>query len=128
MRADISITTLIGRMTRDPELVAVSQTAQKCNFSVAVNRVFGKGEARREEVSYFDIEAWGRLGEIVHQFGAKGKQLAVTGELIQQRYTNKDGEKRSKIVVNAREVQFLDRPEGGQSEPQYAQPASPYQQ
>ena len=64
---------LMGRFTRDPELRTTPNGANVCSFSVAVNRTYrdSNGE-QKEDVSFIDCSAWGKLGEMINQYAKKG--------------------------------------------------------
>lgn len=103
---DLNHVILIGRLTRDAELKYTGSGQGVCKFSIAVNRSVKRGDTWEDEANYFDITLWGRQGEVLSQFLIKGKQVAVAGELRQDRW-EQDGQKRSKIEVIADSVQLL---------------------
>ncbi|MCB1174201.1 MAG: single-stranded DNA-binding protein [Leptospiraceae bacterium] len=109
MANDLNQVMLIGRLTQDPQLRQISSGNSVCNFSIANNRSFTTNGTKRDEVSYFNCVAWGRLGEIINQYCQKGKQIAVTGRLRQDSYTDKDGRKVYKIEVVVENMQLLGR-------------------
>ena len=98
--ADIANITLIGRLTRNPE-TQETKTNSVAKFSLAVNGF------KKDEVSFFDCEAWGKVGEIIQKYCEKGTKVAVAGTIRIDRWEDKDGNKRSKPVVNVRDVTFL---------------------
>lgn len=104
--ADLNRVALVGRLTRDAELKYTSSGMAVCTFSVAVNRFRKDGDQRVEEASFFDIVLWGRSGESINQYLTKGKQVAVDGELRQNRW-EQDGQARSRIEIVATNVQLL---------------------
>ncbi len=106
MANDINLVTLVGRLTRDAELKYTNSGYAVCKFSLAVNRKKRSGEQWIEEVNYFDVVLWGKRGEAIQQYLGKGKQIAVSGELRQNRW-EQDGQKRSKVEIIASEIQFL---------------------
>ncbi|MCF6336216.1 MAG: single-stranded DNA-binding protein [Spirochaetales bacterium] len=106
MANDINIVTLVGRLTREAELKYTNSGLAVCKFSLAVNRRKRSGDQWTDEVSYFDIVLWGKQGEAIQQYLGKGKQIAVSGELRQNRW-EQDGQKRSKVEVVASNVQLL---------------------
>lgn len=108
-KSDHNHVSLIGRLTRDPELQFTSGNTAVCHFSLASNRTYKKSSGDVvEHVAFFDITAWGKLGELINQYMRKGSQCLIAGHLDQQRWTNKDdGKQRSKVVVVADEIQFL---------------------
>lgn len=104
--ADVNHVILIGRLTRDAELKYTSAGMAVCKFAIAVNKRRKQGEEWVEEASFFDIVLWGRSGETLNNYLVKGKQVAVEGELHQNRW-EQDGQARSKIEINANNVQLL---------------------
>lgn len=100
-----------GNLTRDPEVrfLGADQSKQSavCNFGIAINRKYKKGEQVCEEVTFLDCEAWGRTAELIGQYCAKGKPVFIEGRLKLDTWEDKDGSKRSKIKVVADNVQFL---------------------
>lgn len=98
---------LIGNLTKDPESRAAGQHTI-ASFSIAVNRRSkGQDGQQKEDVSFFDCEAWNKTGELVMQYLKKGRTVLVEGRLQQDRWEGTDGQKRSKIKVVAENVQFL---------------------
>lgn len=113
---------LMGNLTRDPELRQTTGGMAICNLTIAVNRRVKKGERWEQEASFFDVVVFGKSAENASEYLAKGRSVLVEGELVQQRWENQEGQKRSKIVVNARQLVFLQRREqseegGGEREP-----------
>ncbi len=106
MANDINIVTLVGRLTRESELKYTNSGLAVCKFSLAVNRRKRSGDQWTDEVSYFDVVLWGKQGEAIQQYLGKGKQIAVSGELRQNRW-EQDGQKRSKVEIVASNVQLL---------------------
>lgn len=77
-----------------------------CKFAIAVNKRRKQGEQWVDEANFFDIVLWGKSGESLNQYLVKGKQVAVEGELHQNRW-EQDGQPRSKIEIMANNVQLL---------------------
>lgn len=117
--SDVNFTIQIGRLTRDAELKYTSAGMAVTKFAIAVNRRVKQGESWAEEANFFNVVLWGRLGESLNQFLVKGKQVAVNGELRQNRWTSDDGTNHSTVEIVADGVQLLG---GGQQGGQ--QPAS----
>lgn len=108
---DLNHVGIIGRLTRDAELVNVGQTV-KADLSIAVNRSRKQADGSWiEETSFFDFTLWGKTAEGLKPYLTKGKQIAVEGHLKQDRW-EKDGQKFSKVSIVAENVQLL----GGRSE------------
>ncbi len=104
--ADINHVILIGRLTRDAELKYTNSGLSICKFSLAINRRRKVDDAWTEEANFFDVTLFGRLGETLQQYMVKGKQIAVEGELRQNRW-EQDGQPRSKVEVVASNIQLL---------------------
>lgn len=112
MSKSINQVILMGNLTRDPELRTTPNGQSVCSFSLAVNRSWqGSDGTQQDAVDYFDITAWGKLGELVNQYLKKGRKCLVQGRLSQRSW-EQDGQKRSKVEVVASDVTFLDG--GGQ--------------
>jgi single-strand DNA-binding protein len=106
--------TLMGNLTRDPELRNTPNGQSVCSFSLALNRSYKGADGNWTEVTDFvDIVAWGPLGERVAQYLTKGRPALVSGRL-QSSSWEKDGQKRTKVEVVANDVTFLGGREGGQ--------------
>lgn len=103
---------IIGNLGKEPETRQTTGGKTVTSFSVAVNRRWkdANGEPK-EATDWFNIEAWGRLGENCQQYLHKGSLVYVEGRLQTDQY-EKDGETRYFTKVIAAEVQFLDRKSG----------------
>ena len=106
MSKDQNTVTIIGNLTRDPETKPAGGTTIT-KFSIANNDTKKVGEKYEDNASFFDISAWGKLGETCQNFLAKGKKVSVVGRLKQERWETENGEKRSKVTIDAKEVYFL---------------------
>ncbi len=98
--------TLIGNITRDPELRYTAGGQAIATFGIAVNRRWQnrQSQAWEESTSFFDVVCWGDLGTNVADSLGKGDRVIVSGRLEQRSWETQDGEKRSKIEVVADEV------------------------
>ena len=104
----------IGRLTRNLDERDFGYTKSgvaKATICIAVNRSRKNGDEWVKEVSYFDIQIWGKMAENLKPYLKKGKQISVSGYLKQDRW-EKDGQTRSKVYIVADEIQLL----GGNSE------------
>lgn len=123
MSKSINQVLLMGNLTRDPELRTTTGGQSVCSFSLAVNRSWqGSDGTTQDAVDYFDVTAWGKLGELVSQYLSKGRRCLVQGRLSQRSW-EQDGQKRSKVEVVANDVTFLDSP-GSQSRQNDGPPAA----
>ncbi len=106
---------LMGNLTRDPELRVTPKGTSICQFGLAINRKFKleSGETR-EEVTFVDIEAWGRQGETIAKYVTKGRPLFVEGRLKLDQWEDKNTkEKRSRMRVVLEQFEFLGSGGGG---------------
>ncbi len=115
MANDINSVVLVGRLTRDMELRYLNSGTAVGRFSLAVNRTKRSGDAREEEVSFFDVTVWGRQGEVLNSYLSKGRQVCVSGELRQSRW-EQDGQSRSRIEIVANSIQLLGGNSGNSSQ------------
>ncbi|MEN3314578.1 MAG: single-strand DNA-binding protein, partial [Acidimicrobiaceae bacterium] len=93
--------TLVGNITRDPELRFTPSGQATASFGLAVNRVWNDRQTneRKEAVSFFDIVCWREMAENASESLAKGARVLVTGRLEQRSWETGEGERRSKIEV-----------------------------
>jgi len=101
--ADNTIT-VVGNLTRDPELRFTTGGRGVASFGIAVGRRYQVNGEWQEQTSYFNITAWGTLGENAAATLTKGSRVIVTGRLEQREYTNRDGDKRTAIEIVADEL------------------------
>ncbi|MBA3938624.1 MAG: single-stranded DNA-binding protein, partial [Planctomycetes bacterium] len=101
---------LAGHLTRDPQVRVIANDRTVASFSIAINRRWKtpEGEAK-EDSTFVDCEAWGRQGELVGQYLAKGSPCYLEGRLRLDQWDDKDGSKRSRLKVVVDTVQFLGR-------------------
>ena len=96
--------TLVGNLTRDPELRFTSGGRGVAQFGLAVNRRYQQNGEWQDQTSYFNIVAWGTLGENAAATLTKGMRVIVSGRLEQREYQTREGDKRTAIEVNADEI------------------------
>jgi len=103
--ADNSVT-LVGNVTRDPELRYTAGGAAKVVFGLAVNRRWQNKQSQEweEQVSFFNVVAWREMAENVAESIAKGSRVVVTGRLEQRSWETENGEKRTVVEVNADDI------------------------
>ncbi|HET9098410.1 MAG TPA: single-stranded DNA-binding protein [Candidatus Saccharimonadales bacterium] len=125
MARSLNQVTLMGNLTRDPELRQTPTGQNVTSFSLALNRSYKDSSGEWQEATdYIDIVCWGPLAERVSQYLSKGRRCLVQGRL-QSRSWEQDGQKRSKVEVLANDVTFLDgrSSEGGDSGYESQKPA-----
>lgn len=124
--------TIIGNLTKDPELRTTTTGVSVCSFTVAVSRR-KKGENQENEADFFKVTAWRERAEVCAKYLAKGRKVAVVGSVSVSTYTGNDGQFRASLDVTADEVEFLssrnDNPaqEQPKEEPKY-DPQTHFQQ
>src|SRR4029079_19620550 len=113
MARSLNNVTLMGNLTRDPELRQTPTGQNVTSFSLALKRSYKDQSGEWQEATdYIDIVCWGPLAERVSQYLSKGRRCLVQGRL-QSRSWEQDGQKRSKVEVLASDVTFLDSRGGG---------------
>jgi single-strand DNA-binding protein len=105
---------LMGNLTRDPEIKYTPKGTAIANFGIAINRVFTpEGGERREEVTFIDLEAFGRTAEVIGEYFKKGRPIYVEGRLKLDQWDDKTtGKKMSKLRVVVESFEFLGSREG----------------
>ncbi len=112
--------TLVGNLTRDPELRTTPGGTSVCQFGVAVGRRYKDNSGQWvDKASFFDVVVWGQQGENCAQYLSKGREVAVDGRLDQRSWEAQDGSKRSKVEIIAETVVFLGGQGGETREPAY---------
>ena len=98
--------TIVGNVTRDPELRFTPSGQAVANFGVAVNRKWQNRTTNEweEATSFFDVVAWAKVGENVSESCPKGTRVVVTGRLDQRSWDTDGGDRRSKVEIVADEV------------------------
>ncbi|PTU83432.1 single-stranded DNA-binding protein [Staphylococcus pasteuri] len=104
-----NIVVISGRITKDLELKQAGQT-QVTNFSMAVDNPF-----KKDDTSFFDVVAFGKTAELLNNYCGKGSKIGVEGTLKQDRFTDKEGNNRSVVRVNANRIEFMDSKGNNQS-------------
>lgn len=100
--------TLMGRLTRDPELRRTGSGTPVASFTLAVDRDFGGKDGGEKETDFIDIVAWRNTAEFVSKYFTKGRMAVASGRLQIRGWTDKDGNKRKTAEVVADNVYFGD--------------------
>lgn len=98
--------TIIGNLTRDPELRTTQSGVNVCTFTVAVNRRKTQNQ-QQPEADFFRVSAWRELGENCGKWLIKGKKVAVVGPVSVSTYQGNDGKTYANLEVTAQDVEFL---------------------
>lgn len=130
--------TIMGRLTRDPELRRTGSGIAVASFTVAVDRDFSGKDSGEKETDFIDVVAWRQTGEFVSKYFTKGRMIIVSGRLQIRGWTDKDGNKRRTAEVVADNCYFGDSKKeassgdnygsnygGGYNAPGYSAPAYP---
>lgn len=106
--ANVNKVTLIGNLTRDPEIKYTPKGTAVCDISLAINRTWKDGDTKKEETTFVDITLWGRVAEVAGEYCRKGNPLYVEGRLAVESWDDKEtGKKRSKMKVIGENIQLL---------------------
>ncbi len=104
MAKSVNQVILLGRLTNDVEVRTTTSGKNVASFTLAVDKI-----GSQEGADFFDVTAWEKLAELLGQYTQKGSKLLVIGRLEQQSWDDKEsGKKRSKVIVIANDVTFLD--------------------
>ena len=105
---DVNKIIVIGHLGRDPEMRYTPNGQAVTSFSVASSRRYTtSGGDQREETEWFNVSAWGKLGETCNQYLTKGQQVYIEGRMSSRTYEGRDGTTRVSIDVFLNDVQFL---------------------
>lgn len=108
--ADLNLVILVGRLTRDPVLRYTPGGQAVADLGLATSRTYvGKDGQKKEDTCFVDIIVWGKQAEASNEYLKKGSSVLIEGRLQLDSWETKEGEKRSKLRVNANRVQFLER-------------------
>lgn len=106
MANDFNKVILVGRLTKDPEIKQVGSSSL-ASFTIANGRSYTSGNEKKDETSFIDCEAWGKLADVFEKYTGKGKQVLIEGRLKQSTWDTPDGKKASKIRVQVENMQMF---------------------
>lgn len=106
--------TLVGRLTRDPELRTVGTGNMTCSFSVAVSRQFTNANGERE-TDFINCVVWGKQAENLSKYCTKGSLVGIVGRIQTRNYDGQDGRKVYVTEVAVNNINFLNSKNGGAS-------------
>src|SRR3989338_6212756 len=105
--------TIIGNLTREPEVRQIPSGQSVCSFAVATNRSWASADGQKQEASEFhNIVAWGKLAEICAQYLNKGRKVYIEGRLQTRDWEGQDGVRRYRTEIVAENLIILDRGTG----------------
>lgn len=108
MPADLNRVTLVGRLTRDPELRQTAGGTSVCSIRLAVTSRVNRGGEWGDQSNYFDVTVFGRQAETAETYLSKGRRIGVDGRLSWREWQAQDGTKRQSVEVIANDIFFLD--------------------
>ena len=97
---------MIGRLTKTPDIRQTNTGKNVCTFTLAVNRRYKDADGKTT-ADFFTVQAWGKLAELCARYLDKGSKVFISGELRNRSYEAKDGSKRTVTEIIANEVEFL---------------------
>ena len=116
--------TIMGRLTRDPEMRTTQSGVAVASFTLAVDRDFGGRDGGEKQTDFIDCTAWRHTAEFVSKYFSKGRMAVVSGRLQIDNYTDNDGNKRRSAKVIADNIYFGDSKKDGATGSQSDETAS----
>jgi len=125
MPADLNRVTIVGRLTRDPEVKTTKTGGRVANLRLASSsRGKAAGGDWEDRSNYFDVIVWDKLADTAEKFLNKGRRIGIDGRLVWREWEAKDGSKRQTVEILASDLHFLDSsPPNTVSAPQATIPA-----
>ena len=103
---DLNVICLTARLVKDSELSFTSSGTAVCKFSIANNQSKKQGDNWVDEAHFFDVVLWSKMGESLSKYLLKGKQIALEGRLVQDRW-EAEGKQHSRVKIIASAIQLL---------------------
>ena len=107
-KGSVNKSILVGRLGKDPEVRAVNDETNVCNFSIATNRSVKRGDQWEDETDWHNVVAWRRLCDLMQKYTSKGSRVYVEGRMQTRSWEDIDGNKRYITEVVASDIQLLD--------------------
>ena len=118
--------TIMGRLTRDPELRRTQAGVSVCTFTVAVDRDFQSRDSQEKQTDFIDVVAWRQTAEFVSKYFAKGRMIVVDGSLQSRKWQDKNGQNRINWEVIANNIYFGDSKRDNSIDTGYGAPLQDY--
>jgi single-strand DNA-binding protein len=113
---------LMGNLTRDVEVKYMASGNALAKCGIAINRRRKIGGEHMEETTFVDLEAWGKTAELMHEHCAKGDPLLLRGRLKLDQWEDREGNRRSKLLVVVDEITFVPTRSQDETQPRRDQP------
>lgn len=110
---------LVGNLTRNTELKYSNAGVAIVKTAIAVTRKFTSNGQKKEEVAFVDLTFFGRAAEVAHKYLHKGKKVLIEGRLVQETWTNQEGQNRSKLSVVVDSMEMLGEPPMNENQETY---------
>jgi single-strand DNA-binding protein len=107
MQTSVNVIVVEGGVVREPEIKYTPEGLGIARFAIANSSISFKDGQKSEEVSYFEISAFGKLAEICSTYLKKGRKVIISGKLRQNRWKTDDGQNRSNVKIVANDVKFM---------------------
>lgn len=106
---------ILGNLTKDPDLKYTPNGVPICDFSLAINSFYTDSQGnKKEEATFVPVKVWRKQAELTAEHLCKGRSALIEGRIKQERWTSKDGQPRSRLIVVASIVRFMGKPPQGQ--------------
>ena len=115
---DLNRATILGRLTRDPEVRSTPSGQSVANIGVATSRVWTDAAGTRQErPEYHNVVLWGKLADVAGQYLGKGRRVYIEGRIETRDWAGQDGVKKYRTEIIGDNLIMLDAPRGGGSAP-----------
>lgn len=100
---------ILGALTKDVELTYTNSGTALGKFSIAYNDNYTSNEKKVEKTYFFNVIVFGRRAEVIYQYFKKGNRILIQGKLVQDRWEDSDGNKRTSYTIQLSDFDFIDR-------------------
>lgn len=121
--ANYHSTTVVGHLGKDPETRYMPNGDAVCNFSVAVTESWTTNGGKKEQTTWYRVNAFKKLAEICGEYLKKGAQVMVVGKMQERKWQDKEGQERTSWELRADTMQMFGKAEGQEPRQQQHEPA-----
>ena len=120
---DLNRATILGRLTRDPEVRSTPNAKSVASFAVATGRIWtDQNGTKQERTEFHNCVLWGKLADIAGQYLNKGRRVYIEGRIETRSWDGQDGVKRYRTEIVAENLIMLDGPRGDNAQGQASAP------